>query len=70
MINSGYRAVAKVLLFNHSDEDFSVKVGDRIAQLVFMDKFDVNFKKIECSEILAEKTTIKDEEGFSSTGTN
>ena len=70
MIDSGYREVVKVLLFNHSDEVFSVKVGDRITQVVFMEKFDVNFEKIECSEILGEKMTIRGEGGFGSTGTN
>ena len=32
---SGYRGIINVLLFNHSDETFSVKVGQRIAQMVF-----------------------------------
>ena len=38
VIDSGYRGMVHVLLFNHSDEKFSVKVGQRIAQVVFFRK--------------------------------
>lgn len=58
-MNSGYRGVVKVLLFNHSGEVFLAKVGDRIAQVVLMQKFDVNFEKIECSKILDKKNDNK-----------
>ncbi|PNH08547.1 Deoxyuridine 5'-triphosphate nucleotidohydrolase [Tetrabaena socialis] len=34
VIDEDYRGNVGVLLFNHSDVDFAVKVGDRIAQLV------------------------------------
>lgn len=34
VIDADYRGEVKVLLFNHSDVDFPVKVGDRVAQLV------------------------------------
>ena len=34
VINADYRGVVLVLLFHHSDEDFKVKQGDRIAQLI------------------------------------
>lgn len=34
VIDADYRGEVKVLLFNFSDVDFTVKVGDRIAQLV------------------------------------
>lgn len=33
LIDQGYRHTVGVLLYNHSDEDFAVAVGDRIAQL-------------------------------------
>ena len=35
---AGDRGIVHVLLFNHSDEKFSVKVGQRIAQVVFFRK--------------------------------
>lgn len=34
VIDADYRGPVKVLLFNVSDEDFSVNEGDRIAQLI------------------------------------
>ena len=34
VVDADYRGVVFVLLFNHSDEDFKVKQGDRIAQLI------------------------------------
>jgi dUTP pyrophosphatase len=34
VIDADYRGQVKVLLFNHAETDFKVKVGDRIAQLV------------------------------------
>ena len=35
VFDPGYRGVVYVLLFNHSDEKFSVRVGQRIAQVAF-----------------------------------
>lgn len=34
VIDADYRGEVKVLLFNHSDVDFPIKAGDRVAQLV------------------------------------
>lgn len=34
MIDADYRGPVGVIVFNHSDVDFEVKVGDRIAQLI------------------------------------
>ena len=36
VIVSDYRGVVYVLLFNHSDEKFSVRIGQRIAQVFFL----------------------------------
>jgi dUTP pyrophosphatase len=33
LIDEAYRGPVGVLLFNHSDEDFAIRAGDRIAQL-------------------------------------
>jgi dUTP pyrophosphatase len=35
VVDCGYTASIKVILFNHSDEDYGVCCGDRIAQLIF-----------------------------------
>jgi dUTP pyrophosphatase len=34
VIDADYRGQVKVLLFNHAETEFKIKVGDRIAQLV------------------------------------
>ena len=31
VVNSNYRGAVGVVLFNHGDQDFEVKMGDRIA---------------------------------------
>ena len=48
--DSGYRGIVNVLLFNHSDEKFSVKVGQRIAQVVFLEKIDVKFEMVQSAD--------------------
>lgn len=35
VVDSGYRGIVKVLLFNHTDTDYEIKKGDRIAQIIF-----------------------------------
>lgn len=35
VVDCTYRDSIRVILFNHSDADYQVKVGDRIAQIVF-----------------------------------
>ena len=63
VIDADYRGEVGVVLFNFSDQDFSVKVGDRIAQLVL--------EKI-CMVPAIEVETLSDTErgsgGFGSTG--
>ena len=34
VIDADYRGQVKILLFNHSETDFAVKEGDRVAQLI------------------------------------
>lgn len=48
VIDADYRGEVKVLLFNHSDVDFEVKEGDRVAQLVLERVF------LPCSHFLDE----------------
>ena len=66
MIDSGYRGIEKVFLFNHSDEVFSVKIGQRIAQVVFLEKFDVKFEMVQSANLLPK--SVRNEGGFGSTG--
>jgi dUTP pyrophosphatase len=47
VIDSDYRGVVKVFLFNHGDEDYVVNVGDRIAQMVICKLPDVEMKQVD-----------------------
>ena len=66
VIDSDYRGVVYVLLFNHSDEKFSVRMGQRIAQVVFFEKFNVKFDSVENPHELPRSE--RNEKGFGSTG--
>lgn len=66
VIDSDYRGNVGVLLFNHSDKDFQVKAGDRIAQLIL--------EKISTPPVVVLgndedfEPTIRGSGGFGSTG--
>ena len=63
VINSDYQGEVKVLLVNHSNIQFEVKMGDRIAQLIV--------KKISLDKLNEENTldkTKQGDQGFRSTG--
>jgi dUTP pyrophosphatase len=62
-IDSDYRGEIKVILINHSDTDFTIKKGDRIAQMVFAAVYSVELK--EAFEL---NSTIRGDGGFGSTG--
>ena len=47
-------------------EHYTIRVGDRIGQMIFMKKFDVNFEKIAEPDLLGK--TNHDMGGFGSTG--
>ncbi|KZV94014.1 dUTP diphosphatase [Exidia glandulosa HHB12029] len=63
VIDADYRGTVFVLLFNHSDNDFPVKEGDRVAQLVL--------EKIATPEVVEVEdldATLRGSGGFGSTG--
>tara|TARA_B100001939_G_scaffold344306_1_gene358511 strand:- start:1365 stop:1826 length:462 start_codon:yes stop_codon:yes gene_type:complete len=62
-IDSDYRGEIKILLINHGQETFTVKPGDRIAQMVITRVERVNLEK---SEFITK--TIRGSGGFGSTG--
>ena len=47
IIDSDFRGVLKVLMFNHSSVAYKIKVGQRIAQLCFFKEILVEFKNVE-----------------------
>ncbi|MFZ1289676.1 MAG: dUTP diphosphatase [Melioribacteraceae bacterium] len=46
-IDSDYRGEIKIILFNFSDENFVIKRGDRIAQLVLAEVILANINEVE-----------------------
>ena len=63
VIDSDYSGEIKVILFNHGDEDFIIKKGDRIAQIIF-EKIFIN-ELVEVEELTFTKRGAS---GFGSTG--
>ena len=63
VIDSDYRGEIKVLLVNHSDVQFEIKMGDRVAQLI-IEKISLN--KLNEENNLDE--TKRGDKGFGSTG--
>ena len=62
-IDSGYRGEVKIILINLGDDQFEVKIGDRIAQIGIREVPSVSFViKEELSD------TKRGEGGFGSTG--
>lgn len=64
VIDEDYRGNVGVVMFNHADEVFEVKKGDRIAQLICEKIF---YPDIE--EVSTISTTERGAGGFGSTGT-
>lgn len=62
-IDSDYRGEVKVILMNLGREDFIIKAGDRIAQLILAPVAKISWK--ECAEL---EETARGSGGFGSTG--
>ncbi|KAK1754913.1 dUTPase-like protein [Echria macrotheca] len=63
VIDADYRGQVKVLLFNHSDKDFEVAEGDRVAQLVLERIYTPDV--VEVAEL---EESVRGAGGFGSTG--
>jgi deoxyuridine 5'-triphosphate nucleotidohydrolase len=63
VIDANYRGEIKVLLFNHSNENFIIERGDRIAQLLVQKIESINFLAVDSLD-----ETDRNEGGFGSTG--
>ncbi|CAH9062624.1 unnamed protein product [Cuscuta europaea] len=63
VIDADYRGPVGVILFNHSEIDFEVKVGDRIAQLIIE-----RIATPEVEEVEDLDSTVRGSGGFGSTG--
>ena len=65
IIDSDFRGIVEALLVNHSKKTYTVCTGDRIAQVVFIEKFDVNLQKVTKKSLLG--ITKRGSGGFGST---
>lgn len=63
MIDADYRGQVKILLFNHSETDFPVSEGDRVAQLVLERIYTP-----EVVEVAELEDSVRGAGGFGSTG--
>lgn len=62
-IDSGYRGEIRVILFNTTDEPFTVNPGDRIAQLVIQ-----RYERVEFVQVDRLPGSARSTSGFGSTG--
>ena len=62
-IDSDYRGELKIILFNHSKEEFVVRNNDRIAQIVLMPVLKIDFEEVDNLP-----DTLRGSDGFGSTG--
>lgn len=63
VVDADYRGPVGVILFNHSDVDFAVKPGDRVAQMVIE-----RIATPDVAEVDDLDDTVRGEGGFGSTG--
>ncbi|MBI1391336.1 MAG: dUTP diphosphatase [Alphaproteobacteria bacterium] len=62
-VDADYRGEVKVILVNHGAEPFTIRRGDRIAQLVFAPVHQATFEEVEELD-----ETARGQGGFGSTG--
>jgi dUTP pyrophosphatase len=62
-IDSDYRGEVKIILTNFSDKPFTVRRGDRIAQMVIQ-----RYARVDWQEVAQLNTTERGEGGFGHTG--
>ena len=62
-VDSDYRGELKIILFNHSNEEFVVRNNDRIPQMVLMPVLKADFEEVDDLP-----DTLRGSGGFGSTG--
>ena len=63
VIDSDFRGIIQVLILNHHPEKtFTVHTEDRVAQVVFMEKFNANFRRVSDQHLLGK--TKRGNNGF------
>ena len=64
-LDSDYRGEVGVILINHSEDDFTISNGDRIAQIII-----APYTKVNLVEVNSQIYSHRDGGGFCSTGIN
>ena len=59
VIDSDFRCIVEALFIKCSKQTYTVCTGDRIEQIVFIEKFDVNFQKVTKKKIIRNRKTMK-----------
>ncbi|KAL1919456.1 uncharacterized protein VTP21DRAFT_2149 [Calcarisporiella thermophila] len=65
VIDADYRGPLGIVLFNHAEDDYQVKEGDRVAQLIVERIYTPEVEEVEDLD-----ATTRGEGGFGSTGKN
>ena len=67
VIDAEFRGIIQILMVNHHlQKTFTVRTGDRIAQVISMEKFNANFHRVTDKHLLGQAKCVND--GFGSTG--
>ena len=67
VIDAEFRGIIQILMVNHHlQKTFTVRTGDRIAQVISMEKFNANFHRVTDKHLLGQTKCGND--GFGSTG--
>jgi len=62
-IDSDYRGEIKIILFNHGNNEFIINNKDRVAQMILMPVYKMEFEEVENLP-----KTLRGKSGFGSTG--
>lgn len=62
-VDAGYRGEVKVVLYNHSDVDYTAQRGDKIAQLLTVPVVITTYEEVDSLD-----DTSRGEKGFGSSG--
>ena len=67
VLDADFRGIVRIIIINyHPEKTFTIRTGDRIAQCVFMKKYNMEFQKV--SDVAMLGITKRGADGFGSTG--
>ena len=66
VIDSDFKGIVKAILVNVSNKTFTVRVGNRFAEVIILEKYNVKFEKVSDKTLLG--GTKRGSNSFGSTG--